>query len=69
VFYIGPDAFVSTSPTTRMHLSAFGGWELLSFAFDVPFAVDRCYVSITATCVPGLNVDLYVDDLSLERVE
>ena len=68
-FYAGPFAFVGSSPTTRVHLASFGGWELLSFAFEVPFGVDRCYVSITATCVVGLNVDLYLDDLSLERVD
>lgn len=66
VFYNG-STFVGATAATPSNLSAFSAWEKLSFSFTVPAGVDRCYISIAATAAVGVNVDLFIDDLSLER--
>lgn len=66
VYYRGTD-FVDISATTTTYLSSFGTWLPLSFSFHVPSDVDHCYIAMKAKAAAAFNMDLYLDDFSLER--
>jgi len=67
VYYL-QGAFVGVAGSTTVNLTSFGTWQRLEFTFTAIQGVDNAYFSVLATAAVGLNVDLYLDDIAIERI-
>jgi hypothetical protein len=66
VLYDGA-TFVGVGPSMTENLTSFGQWEELEMTFTMPEGADRAYMGIEATAEVPINVDLYLDEISVER--